>query len=680
MASKHTNPFRPFFDRLKTNVSKNSRQYLLKGLYYLLIPFLCFYSLEYYTHNPWEMEFLPQLINYFLFLAAGFFFYELTGRSWCATAVLSLYALITGIANYFVVSFRGNPILPWDLQSIETALSISDNYTYELDFRFYISTTLLALTFFSGFFIRKRKKQPFFCRKRIIGCAGSAAVLLILAFSMMETRITNQVLTPTNLFTQWASYQDNGFSVSFLQNLQYLRISKPTGYHRDTLDQELQEFMKQYSVGDSGSPTSNRSDSLTSSSSDTLTSSSSDSLTPNNSDTLTSSSNTPSASFSSEKAPQIFVIMNESFSDLSVLHEFETNEDYMPYIHSLQTQDSDHLITGNLLVSVCGGNTANTEFEFLTGNTMAFLPPGSVAYQQYISSELPSLASQLADHGYSTEGLHPYNASGWNRSQVYPWLGFQESYFRNDFFGSRIIRKYVSDESAFSKLVSLYEAKDANETLFLFEVTMQNHGGYSQLYDDFPIQISLSDVHTSTSYATEHYLTLVQESDRAFQELITYLETVTEPVIVLMFGDHQPNDFVSENIASLTGVKKEDRSLEESQNRYIVPYVIWANYPLDKESAGFSDLSAISSSDPINANTLSCNYLGACLTRLAGQETSTYQDFLLLLRQQLPVITANTVIDAEGTYMTIKEAQKRYPEWMNLYEKLQYRLLFDRED
>lgn len=649
MASKHTNSFRPFFERLKTNFSKNTRQHFLKGLYYFLIPFLCFYSLEYYTHNPWEMEFSPQLINYFLFLATGFFFYELTGRSWCATSVLSLYALIAGIANYFVVSFRGNPILPWDLQSIGTALSISDNYSYELNFHFYISTVLLALIFFSGFFIYKRKRQPFFCRKRIIGCAGSAAVLLILSFSMMETRITNQILTPTNLFTQWASYQDNGFSVSFLQNLQYLRISKPADYHPDTLDQELQEFMEQSSV--------------------------------RNSDRLTSSnSHTPSSISSSEKSPQIFVIMNESFSDLSVLHEFQTNEDYMPYIHSLQTQDSNHLITGNLLVSVCGGNTANTEFEFLTGNTMAFLPPGSVAYQQYISSELPSLASQLANNGYCTKGLHPYNASGWNRSQVYPWLGFQESYFRSDFYGSRIIRKYVSDESAFSKLVSLYEAKDVNETLFLFEVTMQNHGGYSQLYDDFPIQVSLTDVHTSTSYATEHYLTLVQESDRAFQELITYLETVTEPVIVLMFGDHQPNDFVSENIASLTGVKKEDRSLEESQNRYIVPYVIWANYPLDKEAAGFSDLSAVSSTNQINANTLSCNYLGACLTRLAGQETSTYQDFLLLLKQQLPVITANTVIDAEGNYMTIKEAQKRYPEWMNLYEKLQYRLLFDRED
>ena len=44
----------------------------------------------------------------------------------------------------------------------------------------------------------------------------------------------------------------------------------------------------------------------------------------------------------------------------------------MPYLHSLQN-GAENTVTGYLNVSVCGGNTANTEFEFLTGNSMAFL-------------------------------------------------------------------------------------------------------------------------------------------------------------------------------------------------------------------------------------------------------------------------------------------------------------------
>lgn len=63
-----------------------------------------------------------------------------------------------------------------------------------------------------------------------------------------------------------------------------------------------------------------------------------------------------------------------SIFSLAILGDFQTNKDYMPYFHSMQ--GADDTISGYLNVSVCGGNTANTEFEFLTGNTMAFLPQG----------------------------------------------------------------------------------------------------------------------------------------------------------------------------------------------------------------------------------------------------------------------------------------------------------------
>ncbi|MGN0292497.1 MAG: LTA synthase family protein [Lachnospiraceae bacterium] len=609
-----------------------------RTLFYFLMPLICFYCLEFYTHDPWLMAFIPQLINYLLFLAAGLFLYELTGRIWCSAVFLSLYSLTVGIVNYFVMSFRNNPLLPWDLKSAKTALSVSSSYNYDIDYRFVVSTSVLILMMICGCVLSRKNSRPLRDRIRLGTCAGSLIFLFVTSLGMMNSTVTGYLLTPTNLFTQWASYRDNGFTVTFLQNLQYLHIKKPAGYNAETLDKELQEFLASHD-----NDAENASDS--------------------------SGQNHPTDA----QTPHIIAIMNESFSDLSVLHDFETNEDYMPYVHSLQKQNLPNLITGHLFVSVCGGNTANTEFEFLTGNTMAFLPSGSIPYQQYISGELSSLASQYDSEGYTTTGLHPYNASGWNRNLVYPWLGFENTCFRSDFYPVRIIRKYVSDESAYSKLSSLYEKRAPGEKLFLFEVTMQNHGGYSEIYDNFPIQIKLKDIHTTSSTATENYLTLIQESDRTFQELISTFESADEPVIIIMFGDHQPNDYVSENIASLTGTAKEDRSLEESQNRYIVPYVIWANFNLNKESAGLSDAEY----ELLNSNTLSSNYLGACLTRLAGLETTDYQDFLLILKETLPVITANVAIDKDGNYMTIEEAKKAYPELMSLYEKLQYRALFD---
>lgn len=124
----------------------------------------------------------------------------------------------------------------------------------------------------------------------------------------------------------------------------------------------------------------------------------------------------------------------------------------MPFVHSLE-KGNENTITGYLNTSVCGGNTADTEFEFLTGNTMAFLPVGSIPYQQYIKSTTPSLASYLKSIGYATYAQHPYYGSGWNRDTVYPLLGFDNLSFMQDYSNQRFVRKYISDETSLTGLL-----------------------------------------------------------------------------------------------------------------------------------------------------------------------------------------------------------------------------------
>jgi phosphoglycerol transferase MdoB-like AlkP superfamily enzyme len=124
----------------------------------------------------------------------------------------------------------------------------------------------------------------------------------------------------------------------------------------------------------------------------------------------------------------------------------ELTEDYLPFIHSLQ----ENTVWGRMYVSVEGGNTANSEFEFLTSNTMRFLPYHSVAYSQHIKGEMPSIAQQLKQQGYvGINAYHPYKRSGWNRSTVYPLLGFQ-NFYDIDYFkengNDACIRKFISDE------------------------------------------------------------------------------------------------------------------------------------------------------------------------------------------------------------------------------------------
>ncbi|KIR02238.1 hypothetical protein P261_01052 [Lachnospiraceae bacterium TWA4] len=286
---------------------------------------------------------------------------------------------------------------------------------------------------------------------------------------------------------------------------------------------------------------------------------------------------------------------------------------------------------------------------------MAFLPSGSVAYQQYISGNLPSFVTSLKNQGYETIAMHPYNSTGWNRNKVYPYLGFDESYFRLDFPNAKILRKYVSDESICDKIIDTYENK-SNNPLFCFAVTMQNHGGYSEIFDNFPISVTLNDIKNRP--ATENYLSLVKESDRAFKELVDYFRNAHEDTIILMFGDHQPNDYVANCIANLTGTNPEERSLKEQQNRYIVPFVLWANYDLDSKH----DI------------TTSVNYLNLYLSKAAGVNLSDYQQYLLKLQKEIPVITANMCIDSKGNFIS---DFNEVSDTLSLYKRLQYMYLFD---
>ena len=342
--------------------------------------------------------------------------------------------------------------------------------------------------------------------------------------------------------------------------------------------------------------------------------------------------------------------MDEAFSDLSVIGDLETNKDYMPFVHSLQN-GADNTITGYLNVSVCGGNTADTEFEFLTGNTMAFLPAGSIPYQQYIKDTTPSLASYLKGLGYETYAQHPYNASGWNRETVYPLLGFENMAFAPDYLSRDVIRDYISDKTSFEKIIETYENKPEDKPAFIFNVTMQNHGGYTDTYWNFTNTINAKGLEND---ALNQYLSLIKLTDSDLSNLISYFKEQDEKTIIVFFGDHQPNDTVASSVLAENGMDYSNLSTEETYLRYQVPYVVWANY--DIQEAQNQDMSV--------------NYLAANVLKTAGVPTSDYQNFLLELQKDYPIISAIRTEDVKAD--TDEEMLKKY-------KILQYYRLFDQK-
>ena len=147
-----------------------------------------------------------------------------------------------------------------------------------------------------------------------------------------------------------------------------------------------------------------------------------------------------------------------------------------------------------------------------------------------MSGERPSLASYLQSLGYETVATHPYYATGWNRDKVYPWLGFEQSIFKDQYYGARFVRDYVSDASCADKIIQLYEQKEEGRPLFVFNVTMQNHGGYDQTYTNFSPGISVDGVN---SISVSQYFSLIKLSDQALEQLIDYFSGADEKLSLI---------------------------------------------------------------------------------------------------------------------------------------------------
>ncbi|MDO4475838.1 MAG: LTA synthase family protein [Lachnospiraceae bacterium] len=571
----------------------------------------------YLTNNIYPAMFAVNVLFYVLiFLILAF----LTGSFRRGYLLADLIFMVIGIANYFVVQFRGSPIVPWDLMSLKTAAMVAGNYEYSITWRFFY--TILGFVWLMALDAKNTWKirRPVW---RILPVVVLGGLLAAAGMQLQKTEVKDKLGMDQTLFTPVVRYRNNGFLAAFVGNLHLIQVEKPEGYSVKAVEMIRQELA-------------------------------------NGGEEQGAAAFDPSKTAAENNYPNVIVVVDEAFSDLSVLGEFNTNMDYMPnFRKAMEENDS-----GYAMVSIKGGNTANSEYEFLSGDTMAFMPAGSVVYQQFIRDNIPVLPSYLAGLGYSTIGIHPYLASGWNRDQVMPKFGFQQFLSQTDFIQPKLVRDYISDESAFGKIAELMENKGEDERMFIYEMTMQNHSGYSTEYPNLEEVIRLTDLSSVgvQSGAAQKYLSLIYETDRAFGMLMDYLNTLEEPTILIMFGDHQPTDYVTDVIRRLTGYDPEV-SLEEAQKAYQVPYLVWNNFGMEMPEYKLTSL----------------NYLAADVLKAAGLPTTLYQEFLLEMQRELPVVCSGAYVDAEGTYHTYDE-KTEYDELLNRYQILQYNHLIDIDD
>lgn len=540
--------------------------------------------------------------NVIWYIVIYYLIYSIIRSSKLAIIFGILLIYLSSMLNYLVYLFRGNPILPSDLLAWQTGVSVASGYELSFTKEFLMSTLLMYFVIVIGLKLEKPDKQPSVISRLVV--LGSFLLFTFAVYhEFFDTDLIKSKIRVIDYFAPKYTYSSYGTAFGFVANVQAMETEAPEGYSVDKVQQVLAEAESEELVSDT------------------------------------------------EVKPNIIVIMNEAFSDLSLIGDYRTNQDYLPFIRSLE----EHTTKGTLYVSVFGGATSDTEYEFLTGNSMAVMPQNCVPYQQFVTDPRDSLATTLKSQGYYNIAIHPYEPSGYKRYIVYPLLGFDEFLSMEDFKEPELIRSFISDRSSYGKIIEEYETKGDEGPLFIFNVTMQNHGGYnsSQLFSDEDT-VRLTDY---PSYKTvEQYLSLLRQSDQAFHMLIDYFQKQEEPTIILLYGDHQP--IVYSNFYN-------EMTNEEDINRlkYRVPFVLWANYDISED----------------DVDNMSANYLSSYLLKTAGLRGTAYNNYLMELYEEVPVINALYYMDKDSNLHGHSDTTQYYDK-VNLYKYVGFNNALDKKN
>lgn len=589
---------------------------ILSRLLFVLTPFAAlFINLKSFGFKATSMftyiEFFPLLLNIVILVMILLLLYIIFNRIKYATVFTMIIAFIYALTNFLLIQFRNSPLVATDFVSVGTAMDVAANYT--IIFSKSILWVITVSSIYVCLAISLKSYKSLELKKRIalllvyfIAIGGCYYILFSKNAPANKIKISG--------FDAKRSYKKYGSILSFVLTIRSSAIKKPEGYSLEKVKKIISDYKS-----DSADKTTKLSD----------------------------------------KKPNIIVIMNEAYSDLSYVGPFKTSGPYMPYFNSLK----ENTIKGKLHTSIFGGSTANTEYEFLTGNTLAFMPMYIVAYNSKVQTPSPSFARSLLNQGYGGNiAFHPGMRNSYNRDVVYPNLGFEKHIALEDLNNPEKVRSYVSDDYDYKRIISEYEKyrKRNNDPFWLFNVTIQNHSDFKLTSGPVEKQIVITDTDAKAEQA-EQYLNLIKLSDEALQNLVEFFRSKDEPTVIVMFGDHQPR-VEDEFYDILQSRTDNDSYLERHESLYQVPFMIWANFDIKEEKD--VDISA--------------NYLGSYMFDKLKMPMTGYDKYLMDLYEEIPVITSVCYYDKDKGIHDYDKKTK-YSKKLLDYQCLQYYNVVDND-
>lgn len=448
-----------------------------------------------------------------LTLAIAFFL----KRRYFGIILASVLWISLSVSNFVMLFFRTTPLAAIDFQIFMSVNSIIKMYLNGFEIALILAVIVCVVAGLVWVWLRTPPRKP-----RFVAAIATILAVALLIGSLNFYLVKEEVILST--FGNLAdAYQDYGFAYCFARSLVDRGVSKPEDFSEDKITVLLRNLRADEAI-------------------------------------------------SPEVKPNIIMVQLESYFDVNYLEGLEFSQNPVPIFTELK----GNYPHGFLRVPSIGAGTANTEFEILTGMSLAYFGAGEYPYKTVLqNTTCESINFNLAELGYTNHAIHNHQGSFYERHVVFSNLGF-DTFTSVEYMNGVEFTPlgWAKDKVLTGEIMKVLASTDEQD--FVYAISVQAHGKYPEEVIAEDQQISVTGIEGKEQVAFEYFVNQVYETDIFIGELITALSTFEEPVALVLFGDHLPS----------LNIDNEDLG---HNNRFETEYVIWSNFDLDAEN---QDLSA----------------------------------------------------------------------------------------
>jgi len=508
------------------------------------------------------------LMNFIPVFLLMTFVYLISNRLWVGFSLTGFLFVTMSLINKFKLMYRDDPFQFIDIKLFKESLMMTQRYSLRLSPRIIMLIIgLIAIAIILKMFFKKYKIQSKRIRISLLIILVIASILIFKDF-YFNSKIYNQVGDKTliNIWVHSEQFQSKGFVYPFIYSIKDAKETELEGYDEQKAIEELSAMNYQ--------------------------------------------------DIPADRKANIISIMLEAYNDFSEFEGVELGIDIYQNFHKLKSES----IHGKLITNIFAGGTVDTERAFLTVYN---------SHPRYFRNT-NSFVWYLKEQGYWTEAMHPITGSFYNRRNINEYLGF-DSFDHYDNKYKYVQEAYLDDIDFFDYIIEGYEnSKKNNQPYFNFSVTYQNHGPYStEKYTDKEYLKKKSNYDEGIYNIINNYFAGIHKTDKAIKKLVDYFRNEEEPVIIIIFGDHNPwlgKDRVGYDMMN---INLDLSSVEGFKNYYQTPYIIWGNNGAKKMfNKDFTG----------EGNNISPNFLMAELFQYLGWEGNEYMQYLLKVKDKFDVI------------------------------------------